>query len=134
MATSPPSLVQDLENASNAPLQPKALYAGDVYQGQPVVVVTQSEINIAADSGNAIHLDPKFGILLSGKSVSLSCMPDQVSLGGGYWRLNPMLLSCVPSTTPTPIPVLVQSTPTLFQNQSAVSGAQSYLMSNSDIG
>ena len=134
MATSPPSLVHDLENSANAPLQPKAIYAGDVYQGQPAIVVTQDEINIAADSGNAIHLDPKFGILLSSKTVSLSCMPDQVSLGGGYWRLNPMLLSCVPSTTPTPIPVLVQSTPALFQNQSAVSSAHDYLTSNSDIG
>lgn len=124
-------MVHDLENTSDDALQPKALYAGDVYQDQPVVVVTEDEINIVGDQNNAIHLDPSFGILLSGK-LSLSAMPDQISIGGGYWRLNPMLLSCVPSTTPTPIPVLVQSTPELFQNAGAVSSAQSYLLSNSD--
>jgi hypothetical protein len=123
--------LHDLENTSDAALQPKALYAGDVYQNQPVVVVTEDEINIVGDQNNAIHLDPYFGILLSGK-LSLSAMPDQISIGGGYWRFNPMLLSCVPSTTPTPIPVLVQSTPELFQNAGAVSNAQSYLLSNSD--
>ena len=36
-----PSLIHDLENTSDAALQPKALYAGDVYQNQPVVVVTE---------------------------------------------------------------------------------------------
>ncbi len=107
------------------------LYAGDVYQNQPCVVVTEDEINIVGGPDSAIHVDPQFGILLSGKT-SLSAMPDQISIGGGYWRLNPMLLSCVPSTTPTPIPVLVQSTPELFQNSAAVSGDCNYLLSNSD--
>lgn len=125
-------LTHDLENKTSSALQPKALYAGDVYKGQPCLVVTETEVNLVGDSNNAIHLDPSFGILLSGK-LSLSAMPDQISIGGGYWRLNPMLLSCVPSTTPTPIPVLVQSTPELFQSAGAVSSAQSYLMSNSDM-
>jgi hypothetical protein len=130
MSTAP--LVHDLENTASAALQPKALYAGDVYQGQPCLVVTGTEVNLVGDGNNAIHLDPAFGILMSGK-LSLSAMPDQISLGGGYWRLNPALLSCVPSTTPTPIPVLVQSTPELFQQAGAVSSANSYLMSNSDM-
>lgn len=127
------SLTHDLENTSGVPLQPKVLYAGDVYQDQPCIAVTQNEINLVGDSNNAIHLDPAFGILMSGK-LSLSALPDDISIGGGYWRLNPMLLSCVPSTTPTPIPVLVKATPELFRNSSAISGAHDYLKANSDIG
>lgn len=101
MSTSPAPLVQDLENSSKAPLQPKVIYAGDVYQGQPAVVVTQDEINLVGDQNNAIHLDPSYGILLSGK-LSLSAMPDQISIGGGFWRFNPQLLSGVPSTRSLP--------------------------------
>lgn len=127
------TLVHDIENTSGVPLQPKVLYAGDVYQGQPCLVVSQDEINLVGDSNNAIHLDPDFGVLLSGK-LSLSALPDEISIGGGYWTLNPMLLSCVPSTTPTPIPVLVKTTPRLFQNSSAISSAHDYLIANSDIG
>ena len=127
------TLAHDIENAAGVPLQPKTVYAGDVYQGQPCVVVAQDEINIVGDENTAIHLDPIFGVLLSGK-LSLSAMPDEISIGGGYWRLNPMLVSCVPSTTPTPIPVLVQSTPELFKHAKAISGAHDYMMANSDIG
>jgi len=130
---STPSLVHDLENTAGVPLQPKVIYAGDVFQNQPCVVVTQDEINLVGDENNAIHLDPDFGILLSGQ-LSLSALPDEISIGGGYWVLNPMLLSCVPSTTPTPVPVLVKTTPRLFQNASAISGAHDNLMANSDIG
>ena len=128
-----PDLVHDIENAAGVPLQTKTLYAGDVYQGQPCVVATQDEINIVGGQNTAIHLDPIFGVLLSGK-LSFSALPDEISIGGGFWRFNPMLLSCVPSTTPTPIPVLVQSTPELFKNAKSVSSAHDYLMANSDIG
>ncbi len=127
------ALIHDLENTNKTALQPKAVYAGDVFQGQPCIVLTEDEINIVGDSSNAIHLDPSFGVMISGNKVSLSVLPDQLSIGGGYWRFNPMLLSCVPSTTPTPIPVLIQSTPELFKSASAIQGAHDYLMSFSDI-
>ncbi len=45
-----------------------------------------------------------------------------------------MLLSCVPSTTPTPIPVLVKSTPELLQGADAISQAHDFLMANSNVG
>jgi hypothetical protein len=125
-------LIHDVQNTLKAPLQPKVVFAGDVFQGQPSIVVTGQEINIVGDSSNAIHLDPSFGIMLSGK-LSLSALPDQISLGGGYWRFNPMLLSCVPSTTPTPVPVLIQSTPELFQAAGSISAVHDYLTSLSDI-
>ncbi len=60
-------------------------------------------------------------------------MPGQISIAGGYWRLNPMLLSCVPSTTPTPIPVLIRSTPELLQAKDAIGQALAFLMANSDL-
>jgi len=96
-------LVYDLENQDDAyELQPKSLCAGDSYQGQPSVAVTEDEIIPAGDSNNVIRVDPDFGVLLSGK-LSLSAMPQQASFGSGYYRLNPWLLTCLP-TTPTPIP------------------------------
>ena len=82
-------LVYDLENQDGTyELQPKSLYAGDSYQGQPSVAVTEDEIILAGDSNNVIRVDPDFGVLLSG-NLSLSAMPQQVSFGGGYYRLNP---------------------------------------------
>jgi hypothetical protein len=124
-------LTYDLENAAGSRLQPKAIYAGDAFQGQPSVVVTDSEAIVAGNSSNVINVSSQFGVLLSGK-LSLSAMPDQISIGGGYWRLNPMLLSCLPSTTPTPIPVLIKSTPNLFQASSDISSVYKSLMANSN--
>jgi hypothetical protein len=92
----------DLENTSGALNQPKIIYAGDAYQGQPYIVVTEDNIILVGDSNNVINVGPDFGVLLSGK-LSLSAMPDQIAIGGGYWRLNPLLTSCVPSTTPMSI-------------------------------
>jgi hypothetical protein len=126
-------LIHDLQNIAKAPLQPKVMYAGDVFNNQPYIITTKDEINIVGDGTNAIHLDPSFGILLSGKQISLSAMPDQISIGGGFWTLNPLLISCVPSTTPTPVPVLIPATPQLLANASAISNVRQYLIDNSDI-
>lgn len=45
-----------------------------------------------------------------------------------------MLLSCVPSTTPTPVPVLVKATPELLQAEDAISQTHDFLMAHSDVG
>lgn len=45
-----------------------------------------------------------------------------------------MLISGVPSTTPTPVPVLVKSTPELLRNQDAISQTHDFFMANSDAG
>lgn len=125
-------LVYDLENQTGTyEKQPKAMYAGDFYDGQPTVAVTEDEIILAGDSNNAIRVDPDYGVLLSGK-LSLSATPDQISFGGGYWRFNPLLLTCLPSTTPTPIPTLIKSTPNLLEGMSALSSCMDYLTANSD--
>lgn len=123
-------LVHDLENFIGR-LAPKALFAGDQYNGQPSVVVTESEIVLAGNQTTVVRVDPEFGVQLSGK-LSLSATPDQIAIGGGYWRFNPLLLACLPSTTPTPIPVLVKSQPALFDGQNQMGDAETFLMSFSD--
>ena len=86
----------------------------------------------AADSSNVIRVDPDFGVMLSGQ-LSLSASPDQISFGGGYWRFNPLLLTCLPSTTPTPIPTLVKDTPNLLDGADALSSVMGFLTGLSDI-
>jgi hypothetical protein len=125
-------LVLDLENAAGARNQPKVLFAGDAYQGQPYVYVDGDQIILVGDKTNVINVSPDFGVLLSGK-ISFSAMPDQIALGGGYFRFNPMLTSLVPSTTPTPIPTLVAATPDLLRSASAISDCESMLLQYSDL-
>lgn len=116
---------------------PKMIYAGNVPLGdsstgigQPYLVVAEDYIALVANSSKVLALSPKYGIGLQGP-ISFAAMPDQISVGGGYWRINPLVLSTLPSTTVTPIPWLVKSTPALLQGQdelsSAVSSAESGL-------
>jgi len=130
MPTTP--LVLDLENSAGALDPSKVVYAGDAYHGQPYVVVTEDGIILVGDQNTVVNVGPDFGVLLSGK-LSLSAMPDQISIGGGYWRLNPLLTSCVPSTTPTPIPTLVAATPELLRSKSSISDCESSLLQYSDL-
>jgi hypothetical protein len=130
MASAP--AVFDLENTGDSLQQPKVIFAGDAYQGQPYLIVTEDEIILVGDKGNVINVSPEFGVYMAGK-ISLSAMPDQISIGGGYWRLNPLLTSCVPSTTPTPIPTLVQATPDLLRSSSAITDCESSLLQYSDL-
>ena len=125
------AIVHDLENRSGV-LQPKAIYAGDEYLGQAFAIVEEDEIILVADKDNVMNVSPHFGVLLAGK-LSLSAMPDQISIAGGYYRLNPQLLSCIPSTTPTPVPTLVKATPDLLRAKDAISSALNYLIANSDL-
>lgn len=127
-------LVVDTDNRQEpAALQTKVTYAGDVYDGQPYVAVTQDGVSIStgAQKTNAIAISDKFGTTIGGL-LSLSMMPDQISIGGGYWRLNPLLLSCIPSTTPTPIPTLIKAIPRLLQAKNDLEGSVSGMLSKSD--
>lgn len=125
-------LLIDTELRRNANgLQPKVTYAGDEWHEQPYSAVTEDGINLVADKTNGIAMSSKFGVTIGGK-LSISMMPDQISMGGGYWRINPLALSCIPSTTPTPIPMLVKSTPRLLAASKDVSSSVSGLISNSD--
>jgi len=64
----------------------------DSYQGQPSVAVTEDEIILAGDSNNVTGLI----------RTSVFCFPESEPVGdastgllrGGYYRLNPLLLTC----------------------------------------
>ena len=122
-------LVHDLDNTSKVVNQPKAIYAGDSYSDQPLFLVTNDAIIAAASKTQGIIITEDFGVTLSGK-ISFRSNPDQMSFGFGYWRLNPLVLSCLPSTSATPIPMLVRSTPELLQSASALSDSLSILDDN----
>lgn len=99
----------------------KHLHAGDEFTGQAYVHLEEAALGLIADRKNLVSVDPDYGVLLAG-NVSISAMPDHVSFAGGYFRLNPLVLSTVPSTTPTPIPMLVKSTPKLLEGVTAQPG------------
>jgi len=124
------TLVHDLENFLGK-LTPKAWFAGAEYRGQPAVIVTQDEIVLAGNKSNVVRVSPQFGVQLAGP-ISFTATPDQIAIGGGYWRFNPLLLTCLPSTTPTPIPVLIKSQPALMEGKDQGDAAESFLMGFSD--
>lgn len=130
MSTTP--LVFDLESLKDpTQLQPKATYAGDKWQGQPFTLVDENTITLSADKKVSVAISEEFGINISGK-MSFSAMPDQISVGGGYWTINPLVTSNIPSTTPTPVPWLVPATPRLLKAKDDLSSANNLLLSNSD--
>lgn len=130
MANDP--LIIDTDNRQDSkPLQPKTTYAGDAWEGQPYTSITEDSIIIAASKLAGIAISDKFGITLGGK-LSLASAPDQIQIGGGYWTFNPLILSCLPSTTPTPIPMLIKSTPRLLQAKGDAEGAVANMISSSD--
>jgi len=128
---SDPLLIDTEQRQDPQALQTKVTYAGDEWNGQPYTAVTEEGINIVADKTNGIAMSSKFGVTIGGK-LSMSMMPDQISMGGGYWRINPLILSCIPSTTPTPIPMLVKAVPRLLSAASNIQESVSNLLSNSD--
>jgi hypothetical protein len=128
MATSD-DFIFDLDNVSKEPNQPKSIYAGDVYGGQPSVTVTNDGIWLAGSKTSVINITDEYGVHLTG-NISLSANPNQISIAGGYWVFNPMIVSCIPSTSATPIPVLVRSTPHLLKSQNSLTSAFSSLGSN----
>lgn len=130
MANDP--LIVDTDNKQDPKaLQPKVVYAGDVWEGQPYVAVLENGINLSASKTSGVALSDKFGVTLSGP-ISLSTMPDQIQIGGGYWSFNPLLLSCIPSTTPTPVPLLKKTVPRLLKAKDDISSIKQAIIANSD--
>lgn len=121
-------LIHDLENFLGR-LAPKALFAGDAFQGQPAMIVTEDEIVLSGDKTTLVRVQPD-GVQLSG-NIALTATPEQIAIAS-YWRLNPLLLTCLASTTPTPIPTLVKSTPPLFEGRKQFDDGMQYLMGFSD--
>ena len=123
----------DLEGLIEQGLRQKVIYAGAEPTGQPYLIVTEDGIALVDDESNVISLNPDFGINLSGR-IALACMPEQISIGGGYWRINPLVLSCIPSTSATPVPWLNKAQPRLLQSKDSLSSALSGMEASSDIG
>src|SRR4051812_5184294 len=128
------TLTYDLEVVNQPDVkQPKALFSGNQFDGQPYVIATEDDISLVADKDTVLSVNPTFGIQISGKSVSFSVLPDQLLFGGGYWSLDPRHLSLVASTTPTPIPLLARSTPPLLRSHNDLNSALSFAEDNSDL-
>lgn len=121
-------------------MAPKVIHAGtgstsdaSTGFGQAYISVRQDIVSIVAGLNNAISVTSDYGITLGGP-ISFGAMPDQMSYGGGYWRINPLVLTCMPSTTATPVPWLIQSSPKLTSGQTELTSSLSYLQGFSDIG
>jgi hypothetical protein len=99
---------------------PQKLMAGEEFVGQPYLIITDEGLAMVADPKKVISISPEFGITLSG-IISFSAMPEQISIGGGYWRFNPLNLTCIGSSAATPVPMLAKATPRLLEANKALS-------------
>jgi hypothetical protein len=102
------------------PAIPRMLHSGDDWEGQPYVYLDENGVEMAAgtsDRGDkGITVTSEFGTQITGP-MSFAEMPQAISFGGGYWRLNPMALTCIGSSAAMPIPMLVYDTPNLLKSQ-----------------
>lgn len=48
-------------------------------------------------------------------------MPQNISFGGGYWRFNPLLMTCMGSSAAMPIPLLAYNKPQLLAGVNDIS-------------
>jgi hypothetical protein len=101
--------------------QPKPIYAGDDWNGQPYLLVTEDSVQIAGSLNHGAVIDPQFGTLLQGP-IHFSAAPEEISFGGGYWRLNPMVTTCIGSSAAIPIPMLVEDSPDLLHPSGDIEG------------
>jgi hypothetical protein len=102
-------------------LAPKVIHAGDDWVGQPYVLVDSSSVRMNGGLQNGISISDEFGTILQGP-ISLSESPENISFGGGYWRINPMVTACIGSSAATPVPWLVNDTPEVLKAKDDLSG------------
>lgn len=117
-------------------LSPKIFYAGDKPTGdestgigQPYVVVAEDYVAIVASSGKVLSVNPNYGLSLSGP-MALAASPDQVTFAGGYLKINPTVMSTLPSTSATPIPWVIKGTPPLLEGSDDLSSSTSFAESS----
>lgn len=108
--------------------QPKLLHAGETWTSEPYIWIAEDRLVLSAGAGNqaesleeGISIDPQFGTHIQGR-LSISGMPQQVSMCGGYFRLNPLLLASIGSSAALNIPTLVWDEPELMKSQSDFEG------------
>src|ERR1035441_6808963 len=85
------------------------LHAAGQGTRQPYVYMDAAGVEVSAgnsDRGDkGITVTSEFGTQITGP-MSFAEMLQNISMAGGYWRLNPMLLACIGSSAATPIPML----------------------------
>lgn len=93
---------------------PKVIHAGPQWDGQPFVSVHEDHVVLAGSLDHGIISDPQFGTTIQGP-ISLSEMPEYISVAGGFWRVNPAVLSSIGSSAAMNIPWLVPDEPELLK-------------------
>lgn len=101
-------------------LQPKIFHAGDRWQGQPFIYLNDGQVVIAGSLETGVSVDADFGVHLQGP-LSFSDSPENISVAGGYWRINPLVLTCIGSSAAMPVPWLVPADPPLLSGQQDIS-------------
>lgn len=69
----------------------------------------ENEAAMIGSPEHAFYTSKEFGNIIKGP-LSVTAAPQQIRIHG-FWTLNPLLLSMVPSTIITPVPTLVFNPP-----------------------
>lgn len=99
---------------SDGEKSPKVIMAGEQWTGQPYLAVTERCLVAAGALGKGIIIDDNFGTTIQGP-ISLSEMPEYISVGGGFWRINPAVTACIGSSAAMNVPWLVPDDPELLK-------------------
>lgn len=97
-------------------LSPKILQAGEQWNGQPYIAVTEDALILCGSLTHGLLTDSMYGTTITGP-LSLSEMPEYMSIAGGLWRVNPAVLSAVGSSAAMNIPWLVHDDPELVKRR-----------------
>ena len=68
-----------------------------------------------------LGITSEFGTQITGP-MSFSEMPQNISFGGGYWRFNPLALTCIGSSAAMPVPLLAYDQPQITAGAGDLSG------------
>lgn len=86
------------------------IHSGDSAEFSPGIYLNDTAAVMYAPAGtSSILLSDDGGISLMG-SLAIQAMPEQVRFAG-LWKINPLVITSLPSTLYTPIPWLKQSPP-----------------------
>jgi hypothetical protein len=76
----------------------------------PVIFLDENQVVITEGKNeSSIMVAANYGLGFQGP-ISIQTSPDQIRFSA-LWKINPLVLSCLPSTSYTPIPWLKQSIP-----------------------
>jgi hypothetical protein len=108
----PVTLEEQFDETHNVLLQ-----AGAECDGQPYLFMDDESVSIVAGESDrpdrGISVTHIFGTQITGP-MSFAEMPENISFGCGYWRLNPLVLTCIGSSAAMPVPMLVYGAPRIL--------------------